>query len=79
MLVREDFCRVANLPSFLMVATLRQDTEVNCLQLLGVDPNNCIFSIAIVVVEVEDTPNWETQQLLTKISSSGEGGLLDDD
>ena len=28
------------------------------LAAVGVDPNNCIFPIAIVVVEVEDTPNW---------------------
>ena len=28
------------------------------LAAVGVDPNNCIFPIAIAVVEVEDTPNW---------------------
>ena len=28
------------------------------LAAVGVDPNNCIFPIAIVVVEVEDNPNW---------------------
>ena len=28
------------------------------LAAVGVDPNNCIFPIVIVVVEVEDTPNW---------------------
>ena len=25
---------------------------------VGIDPNNCIFPIAIGVVEVEDKPNW---------------------
>ena len=28
------------------------------LAAVGVDPNNCIFPIAIAVVEVKDTPNW---------------------
>lgn len=26
---------------------------------VGVDPNDCILPIAIVVVEVEDTPTWK--------------------
>ena len=25
---------------------------------IGIDPNNCIFPIAIGVVDVEDKPNW---------------------
>jgi hypothetical protein len=28
------------------------------LTAVGMDPNNCIFSIAIAAVEVEDTSNW---------------------
>ena len=28
------------------------------LAVVGTDPNDCVFPIAIVFVEVEDTPNW---------------------
>jgi hypothetical protein len=28
------------------------------LCVVGIDPNKCIFPIALVVVEVEDTVNW---------------------
>jgi hypothetical protein len=28
------------------------------LCVVGIDPNDCIFPIAIVVVEMEDTSNW---------------------
>ena len=28
------------------------------LAAVGIDPNNCIFPIAVAVVEVEDKPNW---------------------
>jgi hypothetical protein len=42
-----------------MVATSGKSKKGILLTTLGIDPNNCIFPIAMGLVEVECTSSWE--------------------